>query len=56
MKKNLLLKSVVGFGLGIVLGVVSNKIDDMIMQKEMERQIFKRASEMTFEHPFANLK
>lgn len=56
MKKNLLLKSVAGFGLGIVLGVVSNKIDDMIMQKEMEKQILKRASEITFEHPFANLK
>ncbi|QQM14548.1 hypothetical protein CPT_MarsHill_014 [Staphylococcus phage MarsHill] len=54
--KKLLLKSAVGFGFGIVLGVVSNKIDDLIMEKEMERQIFKRASEITIQHPFSNLK
>ena len=43
MKKNLLLKSVAGFGLGIVLGVISNKIDEYTLAKIEEKEVLDKA-------------
>ncbi|WRM43365.1 hypothetical protein [Staphylococcus phage LY01] len=42
--KNLVLKSVLGFAAGIVLGLVSNKIDEYTLAKIEEKEVFDKAN------------